>query len=171
MKKTTLFGLFVFIGTLAFGQTLETNEIDGFTNNSVKRTSWESINMTMKFTAFFRVSRINDNTYLDLKMMIGTGVFSIGKGQEFMIKLSDGSIVKLANSEFTVTCRGCGAKGLSGSDAQGIQVFYPINTEQIEQLKNGTGTELRIYTKDGYVENDMKAKNYNKIVRALSLVE
>lgn len=171
MKKTALLGLLVFFGVLTFGQTLEKNEVDEFTNNSVKRTSWETINMTMKFTAYFRISKINDNTYFDLKMMIGTSVFSINKGQELMIKLSNDNIVKLPNLEYAITCRGCGAKGLSGSEAQGIQVSYPISKEQIEQLKSGTGNKLRIYTNDGYVENDMKAKNYNKIIKALSLVE
>ena len=153
-------------------QELVVNKIDDFTGNTVKRTSWETLNMTMKFTAYFRISKINDNYYFNLKMMLGGGsVFSIGEGQEFMFKLSNGEIIKLPNLEYAITCTGCGAKGFSGSQAQGIQVSYRIMPEQIEKLKNNPAIKIRIYTNDGYVENDLKPKYYKKVQKALSLVE
>lgn len=172
MYKRTFLSVIIFI-CLSFqilGQELVENKIDDFTNNTVKRTSWETINMTMKFTAYFRISKINDNFYFDLKMMIGTGVFSIGEGQEIMFKLSDGEIIKLPNLEYAITCTGCGAKGFSGSQAQGIKVSYGITPEQIKKLKNNLAIKIRIYTNDGYVENDLKSKYYKKVQKAISLV-
>ena len=178
MKQKTAFTILIAIllGTtsLTYGQTLEENKVDEFTDNTVKRTSWETLNMTMSFTSYFRISHINDNYYFDLKMMIGgTGgkVFSIAKDQEIMFKLDNGEIVKLPNLEYTITCTGCGAKGLSGSNAQGIKVSYSINKEQFEQLKNNTIIKIRIYTNDGYIEEDTKEKHAKKIPYALKLVE
>lgn len=175
MKKQTILTILtvIFLGTtsLTFGQTLEENKVDEFTNNTVKRTSWETLNMTMKFTAYFRVSSINDHDYFDLKLMLGGKVFSIGKDQEIMFKLDNGEFVKLPNLKFTITCTGCGAKGYSGSAAQGIKVSYPIDKEQFEKLKNNTVVKIRIYTNDGYVENDTKEKHAKKIQTALKLVE
>lgn len=167
--------LFAFLGgisTLTLGQTLEENKVDEFTNNTVKRTSWEMFNSDFKFTAYFRVSQINDNQYFDLKLMLASGsVFSIGKDQEIMFKLSNDTIIKLPNLEYSVSCRGCGAKGLMGSEAQGIQVSYPISKTQSDLLKSISIAKVRIYTNDGYIEDEMKTKNAVKIKKALALLE
>ncbi len=171
MIKYILYITLISISSLSVGQVLKENKVDDFTNNTIKRTSWESINMTMQFAAFFRISKINDNTFFDLKMLKGKSVFSIDEGQELMLTMSNQDIVKLPNLEYTVTCLGCGAKGLVGSKCQGINVSYPLTNEQIEVLKTYTGKKLRIYTNDGYVENDMKIQNYKKIQTALVLIE
>jgi len=174
MKKIAFLTIIisVLLANNLFGQKLKENEVDEFTNNTVKRTTWESLNQSMKFTAYFRISKINDNYYFDLKLMLGTGpVFSIAKDQELMFKLTGGEVVKLKNLEYAITCRGCGAIGLMGSDAQGIQVSYPINSEEVEKLSEIAIEKLRIYTSDGYVENDLKSKVDNKIKKCLNLVE
>ena len=173
-KQTSLTILIVImLGTASetLGQTLEENQVDEFSNNSVKRTSWETLNMTMTFSGYFRISRINDNNYFDLKLMLGGSVFSIDKDQQIMFKLDNGEFVKLSNLEYRITCTGCGAKGFSGSSAQGIKVSYPIDKEQFEQLRNNTVVKIRIYTNDGYVEDDTKEKHAKKIPAALKLVE
>lgn len=173
MKKITfLIIISVLLANNLFGQKLKENEVDEFTNNVVKRTSWESLNQSMKFTAYFRISKINNSYYFDLKMMLGTGpVFSIAKDQELMFKLAGGEVVNLKNLEYTITCTGCGSVGLMGSDAQGIQVSYPINLEAVEKLSEETIEKFRIYTNDGYVENDLKSKIDSKIKKCLKLVE
>lgn len=173
MKKLFMLTVLIFFGIViqANGQKLAENKVDDFTNNSVKRTSWETINMDMKFTAYFRLSKINDAMYFDLKMMIGGGVFAIGEDQELMFKLKDGQIVKLKNLEHTITCRGCGANGLSGSNAHGLKVSYLITAEQAGLLTDSVVEKIRIYTTDGYVEDDLNSKTNSKIQRALALIE
>ena len=155
----------------AFGQEIEENRVDDFTGNSIKRTSWETLNMTMKFAAYFRISNIDDLYFFDLKMMIGGKVFSIDKEQELMLKLSNNEIITLPNLKHTITCNGCGARGLSGSNAQGIKVSYLITEEQIYKLKDSDVTKIRIYTTNGYVENDLKSKHNKKIKKAMSLIK
>lgn len=178
MKRTNLIFLTVIIfgvTSLTFGlhgQSLEENKVDEFTNNAVKRTSWELLCFSMKnnFTSYFRISRINEYNYFDLKLMIG-GIFSIDKDQEIMFKLDNEDIVKLLNLKYEVTCKGCGAIGLSGSNVQGINVSYTLDEEQFEMLKNHEVVKVRIFTNDGYVEGDTKRKHVKKIPKALELVE
>jgi hypothetical protein len=169
-KLITLLTLLTLFTVATYAQELEENKIDEFTNIKVKRTSWETLNNTMEFTAYFRISRLNDIDYFDLKMM-NAGIFSIGKGQELMFKLSNGEIVKLQNIEYAITCTGCGAIGFGGSAGQGIQVSYLIDKENFEKLKSNSVVKIRIYTNSGYVENDTKEKNAKKIKSALPLVE
>lgn len=173
MKSILLLTIVVLFGISdqILGQELVKNEVDDFTNNTVKRTSWETINMTLEFAAYFRVSKINDNFYFDLKMMMGTSVFSIDKGQELMFKLANEEIIKLPNLNYAITCKGCGARGFSGSEAQGIKVSYPITLEQIKKLNENMAVKIRIYTNAGYVENDLKLKYQKKIQKALLLFE
>lgn len=164
-----------FTTSLTLAQTLEENKVDEFTNDSVKRTSWETLNKTMSFTAFYRISRVNDNNFLELKLMINEGTklktFSIGKEQEIMFKLENGEVVKLANLEYAITCTGCGARGFGGSTGQGIQVTYLMGKEEFDKLKNNAVVKVRIYTSDGYVEETIKEKNSKKIPIMLKLVE
>ena len=175
MKKHVILSIVTFIvfGTVSFtyGQKLEVNKVDDFTNNTVKRTSWERITMNMGFTSYFRFSQINANNYFDLKLMLASGsVFAIDKNQKIMFKLDNGELVTLHNLEYVITCRGCGAKGYIGSDAQGIKTSYPIDKEQFEKIMNNTVVKIRIYTTDGYIENDIKEKNAKKISNALKLI-
>jgi hypothetical protein len=171
MKKTILISLVTLAGmTLqSFGQKLDENKTDEFTKNSVKRTSWETLSSSSVANAHFRISLINEYETFDVKLMINK-VFSIDKDQELMFKLANGDVVKLQNLKYTITCNGCGATGLAGSEAEGIQVVYPLAKEQIEQLKANKIVKVRIYTNDGYVEDDVKDKNAEKIIKSLQLL-
>lgn len=175
MKKISILIVIVSILTVTnhlIGQDLVENKVDDFTGNVVKRTSWEILNYTMKFTAYCRISKINDNTFFELKMMMGTGsVFSISEGAALMFKLSNNEIIELNNLEYAITCNGCGARGFSGSAAQGIKVSYLITNEQADKLQALIATKIRIYTNDGYLENKLKTKYYQSIKNALYLVE
>ncbi|MFW5886363.1 MAG: hypothetical protein ACOCUL_01275, partial [Bacteroidota bacterium] len=83
MKKSVLLIILsVFITNSLLSQNLEVNKVDEFTGNTVKRTSWEKLISSMKFISFFRASRINEATYLDIKCMINASVFSIDEGDE-----------------------------------------------------------------------------------------
>ena len=160
------------IASIAFSQTLEEDKEDEFTGTSMKRTSWEILTQNMKFSSFIRVSKLDSLLFLEMKMMKGNvSVFAIGKDDELMLKLENGEVVRLANLEFTTTRKGCGARGFSGSSAQGGRVMYPISKEQKSQLLASPVDEIRVYTTKGYMENDVKAKNASWISNSIELVE
>jgi len=171
MTKYILLLLASFLSFHVLSQKIEENKVDEFTGNSVKRTSWETLNMSMSFTAYFRVSKINDNYYLGIKMMMGGDVFAINEGDEIMFKLSNDEIVKLQNLEYTITCTGCGAKGFAGSAGEGIEVSYPMTKEQVQKLTSNNVVKMRVYTNKGYVENETKEKHAKKLISALKLIK
>jgi hypothetical protein len=152
----------------AFCQTIVENKKDEFTGNSIIRTSWETIQSNFHFTGYFRISRINDHIYFDLKMILGSGgVFAINKDDQLMFKLENDSIITLYNLEYALTCSGCGAISLAGSSAQGIKTSYSLSEQNVEELKKFKIVKWRIYTTNGYVEDEIKEKKQELIRNAL----
>ncbi|MDJ1493333.1 hypothetical protein QNI19_10360 [Cytophagaceae bacterium DM2B3-1] len=171
-KKTFILLAIMTLGIISqvHSQILEENKVDDSTHTKIQRTSWETLNMTLRFNSYFRISRINEQTYLDLKMMIGSA-FSIKEQDEIIFKLSNGEFIKLLNLKDAKTCIGCGARGFNGSIAPGIEVSYILEKEQLEKLKNNTAVKITVYTNRGYVEEKVKEKNGKKISMALKLIE
>jgi len=153
----------------SFGQKLEENKVDDFTKKSVKRTSWETLVSTFSLNAHFRFSLVDGYETFDLKMMRDE-VFSIDKDAEVMFMLDNNDVVKVQNLEYAITCKGCGATGFQGSSAEGIQAFYTISKDDIEKMKAHKVLKVRIYTNDGYIDNDVKEKNAVKIMACLNLL-
>lgn len=153
------------------GQEIAENKIDEFTKDSVKRTSYEALNNSSNFTASFRISKINGTEYFDLKIMLGGSVFSIGKGQKLMFKLYNDSIVELSNIEYSLSRKGCGAKGFIGSAAEGVKTSYLLGKNEHAIFAEHKIIKLRVYTTNGYVENDIKEKNALTLQKALKLIE
>lgn len=170
MKTLSL--IVLFFPTFCFAQKLKVNKIDEFTNASVKRTSWETINYSGKsFMAYVRISKIDDILYLNLKIMLPSDeVFSIDKENELMIKTSTDSIITLYNLKYEISCTGCGANGLLGSALQGMEVSYKIPAEMVSYLLNNMIKKLRIYTTDGYVEDNINDKHAETFIKLLKLV-
>jgi len=150
-------------------QEIVEDKIDEFTKNSVKRTSWEKLVFELDLTAYFRISKINDIFYFDLKAM-DQSVFSIAEGQEIMFKLKNGKIIKLNNLEYALTCTGCGAIGYAGSGGIGIKVSYEISKEFLDLLRANQVEKIRIYTSKGYIEKEIKEKFAKKLENAFKLI-
>ena len=173
MKKQTLllFAILFCIAANSFGQKLDENNVDGFTKKSIKRTSWESLFATAgSGQAHYRFSVVDTSETFDLRYNQNSKIFGISEGLQFMFQLDNGDIVTLINPSFVITCTGCGATGMNGSGAEGIQVFYPISKQQSDKLKAGKVVKVRIYTNDGYIEEDVKDKNAEKITASLNLL-
>ncbi len=162
---------FIFITGYTFAQTLKVDEVDEFTGDTVKITTWECFQMDFSFTGYFRVSSIDGDLFLHVKLMLANGdVFSIDKGKSFFFKFENDEVIEVYNSEFSITCPGCGAVGIAGSKAEGISTSYSINRDDAMKLVESPVSRFRIITNDGYLENDMKPKRYKKIKNAFQLV-
>ena len=175
MKKV-LFFIFMSSFALLKSQELTENKVDEFTKNTVKRSSWELFNKgsfsANSFRSFFRLSQINDAIYLDIKMMpIGGGVYSISKGAKLMFKIDTGQIISVENLEYSLSCRGCGARGFAGSEAMGTQTSYRISKEDLLFLKTKLIHKIRIYTNDGYMEDEVSDKVRELLVGTIKLFD
>jgi len=171
MKKLII----VFLLFIAFyqsqSQKLVEDGIDEFTGAHIKRTSWKTICENMRMVVYFRISKINEDLYFDLKAMSNNRVFSINQGDLLMFKLENSEVIEMPNVEFALTCIVCGSISISGSKTEGIKTTYSMTKEQFNKLKNNVSTKFRIYTSIGYLEDDLKINNYQKIKEALSLIE
>jgi len=153
-------------------QTIVEEKVDEFTGNKVRRTSWEFINRVVKSEARFRISQVNDIMTFDLKIILGAGrgeVFSIKEGDELMFLMEGGEVIKLQNIEHQITCMGCGAVGLAGSERMGISVSYLLTKDAFEKLKSGTSVKLRVYTSIGYTEFELNEQQKIRLKTALGL--
>lgn len=175
MKRILLLS-FISFSLTVMSQELKENKVDEFTKNKVKKSSWELLTKgsfrANSFRSFFRFSQINDAYYIDIKMMpISGGVYSISKGAELMFKVDTGQIISLKNIDYTISCRGCGAKGFAGSEAMGTQTSYVISKDDLLLLKNKLIHKMRIYTNDGYMEEEISDKSRELIVGTINLLD
>lgn len=163
-----LFTLFTISGT---AQKVSEDYVDEFTKNHIKRTDWETLTFDMKGVTHYRLSKIDDHYFIQLKIMLGDVFFSINENDEFMLKLANDEIVTLKNMKYTTTCVGCGSTGLNGSGAQGICVNYNINNEQYLLLTQNVVSKIRVYTSKGLIDLEIKNKKADILQKALKLIE
>lgn len=148
--------------------TLAESYVDEFTGNTIRRTAWQQILNPWEKTSYFRLSKINNKLYFEFKLVLGE-VFAIREGQEIMFKLSNDSVVALANTNFEVTCVGCGSTGMWASNAHGIHVLYLVDNESLKKLQDFFAIKARIYTTDGYIDETLRSQDQNKIRNAALL--
>ncbi len=158
---------------MSFGQHLTTNKIDEFTKSAIKETSYESLTsltFNSSVLSYFKFVKVDSILYLKLLFATGTKVFSVRKDGEMMLKLSNDSILIFDNLKYTISCEGCGSKGITGSVYEGVELSFVVNNSQYNQLKNYKVAKLRIYTTNGYVESEVKDKHSETILKAISLI-
>lgn len=170
--KYYIFAFFTFVTMFCAGQVLE-EKVDEFTKVKVVNTSWTELigggPMSSLCTNFRLLSVDSGVFFLELKMMLGGKVFAIAKGNPIMFLFEDGSTVSFENLNYEVACKGCGAVGFSGSEAYGTSTNYRVNLVAIETLSKKKPTKVRVYTSEGYVEREVKAKNAEKINKSFTL--
>jgi hypothetical protein len=166
--------LLLMLSFSATAQKLTTNETDEFTRNQVKETSVEKLAHPFKMSGFaynFSAKRINDNYYFNLRMMsLNKEVFAIRKDSKLMIRLKNDSIITLLAPSFEVSGTGKAGSGLSAGSAEGTSVYYPISRDEIDLLLSSEIVKLRVYTSEGYTEQDIKEAGSKKVKECFRLV-
>jgi len=156
------------------GTKIATNEIDSFTGENIKRTTFETTSNhygTPKMYSFIRFSRVNQRYTLDLKTSLTYGsVFAIEKNGKLMIKLSSGGVMTLKAMKYRLSCTGCGAIGIVGSKGQGVLQTYVIEKTQLETLVIDPPVNMRVYLSDSYVEEAVPATEAAKLSKIATLI-
>lgn len=175
MKKLCFLLILVICGTFLHSQTIIQKEIDEFTGTEIIKTSWAPLHKA-KFDfsmmiVMFRVSRINGLVYLNTKLHFENNkVFAVDEDGIFMLKLTSGEVMELEINEFKVTSRGGSAIGILGSDNMGMQLSYYLTDEDIIKLKSDPPVKFRVYTTDGYTENDTGKKTAKRLIKMFTLI-
>ena len=171
MEKLMIILTIMMLSFSVFSQTLKVNEVDEFTGDSIKSTDWKwMIAGASSTNAFFQIRKVNSNYFFGLKIFTNFSVYSIREGDNLMFKLSSGEVVSLPNLELALPCIGCGAIGLGGSDALGVETYYLLSEDQISRLKNNEVVKVRVNTSEGYINANIKPNQYARIKKALTLV-
>lgn len=164
-----LLPLLLFCST-AFAQKLITDKTDEFTGKRIKETSVENLAQPLSgFSYRFSFKKINDNVYFNLKVISHGSVFAIKDGEVLMLKTAD-SVIKLSNTEYTISKKGGAGGGLSSSYSEGVSLYFRLDNEAIGIIKTKPIVKVRLYTTDGYTEQDVKAAADKRVKNALALV-
>lgn len=172
MKKAILV-ILLYIPTLSFAQKLEKNEVDSFTRQLTRQTSWKTLHNGGKNTTYFSVRKIDNRVLLDIKAMMGSGgtYFSIPDGADFMIRLQNDSIVTLHNLTPAYASPGEGAINFYGSGAPGISVTYGLDEKEMALLLTNPATQFRICTSVGAYTYDLKKRGAERLQKSLGLIQ
>jgi hypothetical protein len=149
---------------MGFSQEIAENKTDEFTKKKIIRSGWEKLTFT-KYASYIRLNKINESYFLNLKI-ITSSVSSVRENDNISFLFSDGSILDLKNSEYTLSNYGDGAIGINGSQALGLSLVTRLSEDEIQQLKNKTVSKIRVNTSNGYVEDVVKEK-HAKVVKKI----
>jgi len=150
----------LFVSIICKAQKLAENKTDEFTKSVIKRTDWTSFTKkngsNRPFRSDFRISKIDENIYFELKMMLNDKVYSVKEGDEIMFLMEDESVISIKNISYTLTSHGEGATGYGGSANLGTHTKYLVSDENVKKLSEGKIKKIRVYTSLGYFEQEDK---------------
>ena len=172
MKKAILV-ILLYIPLLSFAQKLKQNEVDPFSKQLTRQTSWETLHSGGKNTTYFSVRKIDNRVLLEIKAMMGSGgtYFSVPSGADFMIRLQNDSVVTLHNLTPAYASLGEGAINFYGSGAPGISVTYGLDEKEVALLLTNPATQFRISTSVGAYTFDLKKGGAERLQKSLTLVQ
>jgi hypothetical protein len=161
-----------FLPLIATGQKLVENKIDDFTHQRVVATSWNPFvkNFGPNLKMQTRLWTDDETTFLGVKLMRPGPDMEIKEGAELKFKTEGDSIITLRNSKDQYSCNGCGAMGMLGTDAPGLDLSFYIRRDQLQFLATHRVLKVRIDLADGYWEHDVKDKLAARLQKQISLL-
>ena len=175
MKKILTTFILCLLAFNGISQKIAENKVDEFKGTSIVRTDWELLmkkgsamayNLT---TVKYRFSKIDGEKYLDIKLVLNQGeVFAVREGFELIFLFEDGTTSTFNAVYDVVASEGGGATGFAGSALYGANIPYKGN---FSDLLEKTIQKIRIYTDEGYVENDVKSKDSKLVAKSVELIE
>jgi hypothetical protein len=164
----------LFLSLSVHAQKVITDKKDEFTGNIVRETSVEKLAHPVKMSGFaynFSAKKVNGHYFLDLRMMsLNKQVFAIRKESKLMLLLKNDSVITLLASDFEVSGKGKAGSGLSAQNAEGLRMNYPISEEEIAMILRSDIHKIRVYTSDGYTEQEIKEAGSEKVKKAFGLL-
>lgn len=160
MKKLLLkLALISCLNLFAQNCKYEINEVDEFTKKTILETKEQTLSRSFNFYTAFSFKKIDDKKFLKL-FISSTSIFSIRENHE-IIFITDGDnsvILKFIQSKVS--------RGKYDSNSRitiWSETFYlPIDEETFQRLSNENILKLRVYTSDGYIDDEVKEKHAKK---------
>lgn len=170
MKKYLVVFLFFILSLQTFCQEIIRDEVDKFEKTRKVETSWVKV-LSLTRTIYIQAASADNLIVLRMRLMLGAPpeVFAVEEGESVYLLFSDDSVVKLLNPHYTITSKGGGAIGFSGSSAQGLELI--LGAEDLSKLMGeATVTAIRIKTSKGYVDQDISSDKAEELAKCYKLV-
>lgn len=154
LKFSHTFGLILLLlsNLVSKSQKIEKNVKDDMTGDKIIQTDYSYFKKGFNDWSFYRFNSINKKIYFDIKISLGSKVFSIREGMELIFKFENDSIIKLKSPVSEISSRGQASIGLMGSGLPGVSIGYPINQEILYKFQNWRIKKVRVYTSEGFEE-------------------
>jgi len=153
MKKL-LFALMLFMPVIAFAQDCqyETFEKDEFTGKKVIITKQERVTSGLMRKLFWNYRSYDNKVILDIYDFrdMTTDIFTIRKGNSFMIKLANDEIITLKANESKTS--------KYGKSSTSIAISLDIDSLSLVKLSSIGIKKIRIYEREEYTEVDISDK-------------
>lgn len=164
MKKIILIVVIVFSGMLMQAQKLIVNEIDSFTGNELKETSFAYFPPDFENNIGIAIRQVGIDYYL--KLMLNGPIVVLEEGSKLMLKIKDGQVVTLYNRQYSEP-----QNPESTFGAKIIYANFVITKNEIELLKASDVDAVRIYFNDlEYLDIQIKEKHKKKLNKMFNLI-
>jgi len=164
MKKSIILILTVLIPVLGIAQSnkLVTEKVDDMTMAKIFETKYIDLNRIKLFdngaNFMMKFRKIDNRIIIDLYTS-NQQIFSIIKDDELMLKLSNDSILKFKNNEYSIAH----TFNAAGATLYILENSYYANIEDIEMLSKFQLKKIRVYLSDSYLEREIKPDMASKL--------
>jgi len=113
------------------------NDVLEVSQDTIKCSYWQVLQRTTArnpMTTFFRIANINENYFLQLKVMLGGASFVVPRSAELELEFDNNDYITLFNTEYKKSCKGCGARNFEKDDLQGVTLSFPISQAHMDKL-------------------------------------
>jgi len=96
--------------------------------------------------------------------------FAVPRGAALELMLENDNILILHNTEYKMSCQGCGARGWVNGGAEGMMLSFQINEQDLRALLRYYIVGIGIHTGDGYLEKQVTQDRSDLFLDELRLV-
>jgi hypothetical protein len=134
--------LLLFVPMLSTGQQFPEDRLEWNDKNEtgelVKRTHWQPLvrpTLHNPLTAFFRFAKVDNDYYLQLKVMTGSdGSFVVARNAPCELMVWPNRSITVYNMAYQQSCVGCGSRAEKTNDPEGVTLTYPISEDDVALL-------------------------------------
>ena len=95
MKINLYVLFFILITSYSFGQKIVKDEVDEFTRDTIKISSWTKMAWTGNMNSYARFHEVNNINYLNFRFIVEDEAYSVKEGDLLYLKLDNNEIIKL----------------------------------------------------------------------------
>lgn len=176
MRKILLSFLFlVSAAMMSQNCKYKTNEVDEFTKNTILETKGGILTMSgmgFGFSAGYSMKKINNTKFLNF-FVNNSSVFTLREDDEIMFKTDSDNVISFKYPKTTIPNYVPGTRiGTTTTPSMySANILIEISDDNYRKLLAEKILKLRVYTSDGYIDNDIKSKRANSFQEALKCIE